>query len=66
MKYFFSIKVKVEENSNQLPEKKDRCLICNRDTGYKISTPITERLYYVLGCGQLCEYCYNRIYKYGD
>ena len=47
----------IDKNEN------DRCLLCGCNTEYKRYIPITERLYYVVGCGQLCENCYRGIYK---
>ena len=50
----------IEKNEN------DKCLLCGCDTEYKRYVPITERLYYVIGCGQLCESCYQSVYKKGE
>lgn len=38
-------------------EKRERCVICGKETGYSFSTPIDKRSYYVEGCGQACEAC---------
>jgi len=42
---------------------KDKCVLCGDETSYTMNTPIDERYYYVEGAGQLCEKCYNKIYK---
>ena len=40
---------------------RDRCVICHRETPYPASTHIDFRDYYVEGCGQLCEECFNEM-----
>mgnify|MGYP003627528785 FL=1 len=42
---------------------KDKCVNCDTVTTYNMDTNIMERNYYVEGAGQLCEKCYNKIYK---
>lgn len=42
-------------------EEKDRCVVCYAETAYSKDTPIEEREFYIEGCGQLCEACYNEI-----
>lgn len=42
-------------------EEKDRCVICYAETPYTKDTPIEEREFYIEGCGQLCENCYQEI-----
>lgn len=39
--------------------KKEKCVSCGCDTGVPFSQPIEEREYYVHGCGQLCQACYD-------
>ena len=34
---------------------KELCIRCDRPTPYDIQTPITNRLYYIEGSGQLCQ-----------
>lgn len=41
--------------------EKDRCVGCYAETPYTKETPIEEREFYVEGCGQLCENCYQEI-----
>lgn len=43
-------------------DEREVCVLCRGDTGYRKTTPIAQRLYYVEGCGQLCEDCYAEIY----
>ena len=44
--------------------KKEKCVVCTNDTPYTKETPIEQRYYYVEGAGQLCEHCYDQIYKW--
>ena len=44
----------------------EKCILCHTDTGYTFDVPIQERLYYVYGCGQLCEKCYTSLYPNED
>jgi len=37
--------------------------LCGRKTGVLKKTPIDERECYVEGCGQLCQACWEDIYK---
>lgn len=46
-------------------EEKDRCVLCTKETLYKISTHIDLRDFYVEGAGQLCRECWNQIYEKG-
>ena len=41
---------------------KELCVRCNQPTPYDQSTPITLRLYYVEGSGQLCQDCFEYLY----
>jgi len=41
----------------------EKCVRCGADTPYTINTHIDMRKNYVEGAGQLCEDCYNKIYK---
>ena len=41
---------------------KELCIRCGRPTPYDIQTPITDRLYYIDGFGQLCEQCFSKLY----
>ena len=41
----------------------EECVRCGKETPYMINTPVTVRLYYVEGSGQLCEACFNKLYK---
>mgnify|MGYP006988904484 CR=1 FL=1 len=38
------------------------CVRCGRETEYDIHTPLTRRLYYIEGSGQLCEQCFSQLY----
>ncbi|OPZ47641.1 MAG: hypothetical protein BWY95_01351 [Bacteroidetes bacterium ADurb.BinA104] len=44
-------------------EQKELCIRCGKITSYSINTPITARLYFVEGSGQLCEECFNELYS---
>ena len=41
---------------------KDFCVRCGKETTYDINTPITGRLYFVEGAGQLCEECWMKLW----
>lgn len=40
----------------------DKCACCGCDTGIPKDTPISNRKYYIEGCGQLCSNCYFELY----
>lgn len=42
-------------------EKFEHCVLCGRKLKILKSTPITERLFYVEGAGQLCGDCWGKI-----
>ena len=50
----------IDKQQDALVEK---CVICGNFTPYLHNTPISFREYYIEGGGQLCETCYNMIYK---
>lgn len=39
------------------------CVLCGTDTNIPINTFIEFRAHYVEGSGQLCEVCWNNVYK---
>lgn len=41
------------------PTKWEYCVICGQRTDVKRSEPISRRMYYVEGVGQLCPRCYR-------
>jgi len=42
-----------------MDNKKEKCIVCKKETPYLISTHINERLNYVEGAGQLCSRCWS-------
>ncbi len=42
--------------------KKDRCVMCAKQTEYDKDTHIDNRKYYIEGAGQMCRGCHTRIY----
>ena len=48
-------KIPVAENGTE------RCIICQKELHIPVSTPITEREWYIQGCGQLCDECYRLV-----
>lgn len=42
--------------------EKECCVRCGQETPYDIQTPVTQRLYYIEGSGQLCPNCYRILY----
>ena len=43
----------------------EKCVICHKQTEYRVQQPISQRKFYVEGCGQLCEKCYREL-KIGE
>ena len=41
----------------------ETCINCGTDTQVSINKPVDVRYHYVEGAGQLCEECWNKIYK---
>lgn len=39
----------------------DTCVLCGAKTIYDVSTPITERSFYISGGGQLCQNCFKKL-----
>lgn len=46
-----------------MENKKDKCVMCGKETQYDENTPIKYREYYVEGAGQLCPLCFTDTYK---
>jgi hypothetical protein len=42
---------------------KEKCILCNNITEYETNTPISIRMHYIEGCGQVCIKCYNKLYE---
>lgn len=42
--------------------EKEVCISCGNQTNVPINENIENRSFYVIGAGQLCESCYNKIY----
>lgn len=38
---------------------KEKCILCNKETSYEITTHISQRYGYIEGAGQLCKSCYD-------
>tara|TARA_Y100000591_G_C21602912_1_gene578915 strand:- start:42 stop:323 length:282 start_codon:yes stop_codon:yes gene_type:complete len=53
---------KSNKNKNH-PIFYERCLVCNSNTNFHISTPISSRKWFVIGMGQLCSSCYMATYN---
>ena len=45
-----------------MDNKKDKCVVCKKETPYLTSANIDERLNYVEGAGQLCSVCWRSTY----
>lgn len=41
----------------------EKCVVCNKKLNVEKKRPIEKRKYYIQGAGQLCEQCYNQLYK---
>lgn len=44
----------------------EHCVVCGCATEYTKETPISERIGYVEGAGQLCQHCYKDLYPEGQ
>mgnify|MGYP003115495558 CR=1 FL=1 len=42
---------------------KEKCVECDQETPYDVSTHISLRQCYVEGAGQLCQECWTNIYE---
>lgn len=40
----------------------ERCVLCGKQTSVPVMMPVSERAYYIEGCGQLCAECYQKVY----
>lgn len=41
----------------------EKCVVCKKSLKIKKNERIDKRKYYIEGAGQLCEQCYNKLYK---
>jgi len=46
-----------EEDSNL-----EHCVICDVETDIPVTQHVDYRQFYVEGAGQLCQYCYYKVY----
>lgn len=44
-------------------KERERCVLCGKPTEYTKHTPISERIGYIEGCGQLCKDCFVELYE---
>lgn len=49
----------------EIQPEMERCVVFGCETEYTKGTPISERLGYVEGAGQLCHACYKNVYLKG-
>jgi hypothetical protein len=49
------------QEKNKRSDEYERCVICNKLTDVKVSTPVENRPHYVEGIGQLCRKCFLEI-----
>ena len=49
------------EKENPDSIKSEKCILCGKDTGIPFNDPIDDRKYFIDGCGQLCEDCFDRL-----
>ena len=52
----------MDDQNNILVEEKDKCVFCGKETNYLFSTPISQRVCYIEGAGQLCQKCYYGLF----
>lgn len=51
---------KMKEEMEKM-NKKEKCVLCDKETEYYRNTPIDKRKHYVEGAGQVCEECANEM-----
>lgn len=44
-------------------KESERCVLCGKPAEYTKDTPISERIGYIEGCGQLCKNCFAELYE---
>ena len=49
---------KTNIGTDKIDSEYEKCVICHKLTEYKVNQDISERRYFIEGCGQLCEDCY--------
>ena len=49
------------EKENPDSIKSEKCILCGKNTGIPFNDPIDDRKYFIDGCGQLCEDCFDRL-----
>ena len=52
-------------HSQEKQPKIEQCCVCGKVTEYMKETPISERIGYMEGAGQLCHDCYKDLYLKG-
>lgn len=43
--------------------EKDKCVLCWNETEYDNTVPVSNRQFYIEGCGQLCQNCWHKLYS---
>ncbi|WP_296876974.1 sugar transferase [Thomasclavelia sp.] len=51
------------ENYSLLKEKTEKCILCGSETNVSVDQYIGSRKHYIAGAGQLCEKCFNNLYR---
>ena len=54
---------KFDEKVNSMYEDTEKCVICGKETYIPANLDISSRQHYIPGSGQLCEDCYNELFK---
>lgn len=57
----FKIKNTIYNRLQKNNSKIECCVLCKKETEYTFDIPVSERKYYIAGCGQLCFDCYRRL-----
>ena len=57
-----TIKNATDMEQDRMDDPIEKCVICGAETPYKLSTPISQREFYVEGSGQICMHCHYKIY----
>jgi hypothetical protein len=48
----------MNKTNTTIEEEYEKCIMCGEQTNVLSSTPIEQREFFEIGCGQLCLNCY--------
>ena len=50
-------------NKTKKHKKNEKCILCKTPLKISKDLPVTQRLFYIDGAGQLCKTCYYNLYE---